>query len=233
MFEDLDDPQPPFTSSVQREMVATRAQELRHRRRSLTRGAAALVVILVASGITAAVVSTQPAPRARTATGPSSTSRTRDQASAGQRAATDSPSAQTQAGEGMPGFGTSSAPGPPPPCPKHALRPSDRTGRYCGPAPHAGNGLGPGGECTGLESKPPCGPGVVIDRYYAYTLPVRCDGLIVFDGRRWYATLTPPTDEPDIDVWMGLESAHSARWIGPLGSVGYIPDTGQAPPGCS
>jgi hypothetical protein len=233
MFEDLDDPQPPFTSSVQREKVAARARALRHRRRALARGATALVVVLVVSGITAAVVSTQPAQRARTATGPSSTSRTQDRSAASQRNATDNPYAQTQAGLGVPGFGSSSAPRTPPPCPTHAVKPSDKTGTYCGPTPYAGNGLGPGGECTGQESKPPCGPGVVIGRYYAYTLPVRCDGLIVFGGRRWYATLTPPTDEPDIDVWMRLESAHSARWISPLGSVGYLPDTGQSPPGCS
>jgi hypothetical protein len=234
VFEHLDDPQPPVTTSVQREKVAARARELRRRRRALTRGATALVVVLVAaSGITTAVVSNQTAQHAKTAAGPSSTSRTHDRSSASQRSATDDPYPQTPAGLAKPGFGVSSIPPTPPPCPKHALKPSDKTGRYCGPAPHAGNGLGPGGECTGQESKPPCGPGVVVGRYYAYTLPVKCNGLIVFDGRRWYATLTPPTDEPDIDVWMRLESTNSARWISSLGSVGFIPDTGQSPPVCS
>jgi hypothetical protein len=131
-----------------------------------------------------------------------------------------------------PSDGEKSRPFKPAPCPANASQPSNATGQYCGPAPHAGDGFGPGGECTGQETRPPCGPGAMIGMYYAYTLPQRCNGLIIFDGRRWYATLTPPTPEPDIDVWIQLESTNAVRWISPAGSVEFVPDVGQAAPSC-
>src|SRR6266498_2932754 len=54
---------------------------------------------------------------------------------------------------------------------------------FCGPPHAAGNGAGPEGVCLGTETAPPCGPGAVPGRYYPCTLPLRCDGLVVFDGK--------------------------------------------------
>ncbi len=121
-----------------------------------------------------------------------------------------------------------SSPGPRPrPCPPDQVEPSMATGSYCGPSPQRGNGLGADGVCTGQEAIPPCGPGVVPNQYYAYTVPGTCDGLIIFDGQRWVAELTPPTAVPDTYVWMQLSPESALRWIGPTGSVGYRPYTGQ------
>jgi len=126
--------------------------------------------------------------------------------------------------------GPSSAP---PHCPAHQLEPSF-TGSYCGPVPTAGNGLGPSGECTGRETTPPCGPGMIVGRYYAYTLPGRCDGRLILDGRRWLSELPPPTPVPDMYVWVRLgPSDQHAGFISPNGSVGFDIDSGQPPPVCS
>jgi hypothetical protein len=107
------------------------------------------------------------------------------------------------------------------------------TGRYCGPLPTPGNGLGPNGECTGRETTVPCAAGVVPGKYYTFTLPGRCDGVIVFDGRRWISELPPPTDVPDFDVWMRLDPNGGLGFIGPRGAVGFNPDNGQAPGACT
>jgi len=112
-------------------------------------------------------------------------------------------------------------------CPADRSTPTARDGHYCGPAPHAGNGSGPDGICTGTETVPPCGPGVVPGRYYAYTIPGTCSGLITFDGRRWVSELPPPRAVPDFTVWMGLGPSGTPRWIGPDGSVGFRPYVGQ------
>ncbi len=85
-----------------------------------------------------------------------------------------------------------SGPAPvPPPCPADQSQPA-MNGRFCGPNPTRGTGLGPSGECTGRETTPPCGPGMIAGRYYAYTLPGRCDGSLILDGRRWRSELPPP-----------------------------------------
>lgn len=122
-------------------------------------------------------------------------------------------------------------PGKPPPaplpCPANDITPSMATGSFCGPRPPAGSGLGPGGECTGKETIPPCGPGAVPNRYYAYTMPGTCSGLIIFDGRQWVAELTPPTRVPGADVWMQITAGGAVGWISPTGSVGFQPYTGQ------
>lgn len=101
------------------------------------------------------------------------------------------------------------------------------TGRYCGPAPTAGNGLGTDGLCTGQESSPPCGAGVVRDRYYAYTMPGTCQGLIIFDGQQWVSELPPVTRVPPFYVWMRL-GADTLGFIAPTGAVGFEPYHGQA-----
>ena len=124
-------------------------------------------------------------------------------------------------------------PTPSVPCPTHQTVPSFN-GSYCGPQPIAGNGLGPSGECTGRESVPPCGPGMVVGRYYAYTLPGRCDGRLILNGRHWISELPPPTPVPDMDVWVSVGPGdRHAGFISPNGAVGFDLDHGQATPVCS
>jgi hypothetical protein len=72
----------------------------------------------------------------------------------------------------------------------------------------------------------------VVGRYYAYTLPLRCDGRTIFDGRSWVSELPPPTDMAPMHVWMALSSATSAGFIAPQGSVGFNLDTGGPPTPC-
>jgi len=118
-----------------------------------------------------------------------------------------------------------------PACPPGA-GPSWVGGTFCGPTPGPGNGAGLDGECTGSETAPPCGPGAVPGHYYAYTLPVRCDGRIIFDGRAWVSELPPPQDGPPMYVWMALSSDGHAGFIGPQGAVGFEPYAAQAPSVC-
>jgi hypothetical protein len=132
----------------------------------------------------------------------------------------------------VPSGAQSSPPPAPRPCPANQVEPSMATGSFCGPLPPRGNGLGADGVCTGQETTPPCGPGVVPNRYYAYTLPGKCDGLFIFDGRRWVAELTPSPDA-NTYVWMQLSAADAVRWIGPTGSVGFRPYSGLPVAPCS
>ncbi|MGO9027071.1 MAG: hypothetical protein ACLQOZ_00355 [Acidimicrobiales bacterium] len=227
----LDDPDPPAATASHRTEVARRAHRRRAQRATLS-GGAGLVAVLLAVGLSVALVGSGSSRPERSAGGPDVT-------------VPGSAHASTSAGPGHAGplagsaNGTEFAPSQsnaaptPAPCPADATIPSEQAGRYCGPTPTAGNGLGPNGECTGHETDPPCGPGVVAGTYYAYTLPVRCDGVVLVDGRRWYSELTPPATEQDIDVWMLLSAAGQLRWIGPEGSGGLVPDTGQAAPTCS
>jgi hypothetical protein len=120
----------------------------------------------------------------------------------------------------------------PAPCRVDQQTPTMATGSYCGPAPHAGNGAGPDGTCTGTETTPPCGPGVVPRRYYAYTMPGTCKGLITFAGKQWVSELPPPSAEPDFYVWMSLGPNGGLGWIGPNGAVGFQPYVGQALKAC-
>jgi hypothetical protein len=132
------------------------------------------------------------------------------------------------------GFSGGACSGPPPspvPCPAGQTEPSF-SGTYCGPEPPPGNGLGPQGECTGRETAPPCGAGVVEGRYYAFTLPGTCDGRVVFDGRLWDSELPPDRRVPDMYVWMRLGSLDSAGFISPRGAVGFRLDTGEPPRAC-
>jgi hypothetical protein len=134
---------------------------------------------------------------------------------------------------GTAGLHAQSTPAPDaPPCPVGQSVPSDAIGRYCGPTPGPGSGSGPDGTCTGSETVPPCGPGAEPDRYYAYTMPGTCNGLITFDGRQWVAELTPPTTSPDSYVWMRLTPSGLLGWIGPTGAVGFQAYTGQALSSC-
>jgi hypothetical protein len=106
-------------------------------------------------------------------------------------------------------------------------------GRFCGPTPTRGTGLGPSGECTGRETSPPCGPGMVAGRYYAYTLPGRCDGRLILDGRRWRSELPPPKPVPDMYVWVSVDRGDQhAGFISPKGSVSFEPDHGTPASTC-
>jgi hypothetical protein len=121
-----------------------------------------------------------------------------------------------------------SGPGPvPPPCPTDLTVPSMATGGFCGPLPSAGNGRGDDGECTGQETTAPCCPTLVLGRYYSYTMPGSCDGLTIFDGRRWVSELPPSSPVADFDVWIALTTSDTAVWISPKGSVGLQPYAGQ------
>lgn len=136
-------------------------------------------------------------------------------------------------GVSAPGVAAVDPPGPLPSCPSPAgNRPSDALGTFCGPSPHAGNGLGPDGTCTGAETGPPCGPGAVPGRYYAYTVPGSCEQGLIFDARRWDSELPPPTPIPDFFVWIAISSNGVAGWISPQGAVGLQPASRPIPVGC-
>ena len=72
----------------------------------------------------------------------------------------------------------------------------------------------------------------MVGRYYAYTLPGTCGGLVDFDGRQWVSELPPPTPVPAFDVWMRLGPT-GLGWISPRGAVGFMPYDGQALAGCT
>lgn len=223
----------------------TRRAELRlrrlRRRRALAAGAAAVVVagslsvagVLLSGGAGPGEQATRGGPTA--AISPASPSPARPAAGSGSTGGdTLAPSDRLPAS--APGFGVL-GPGPhppsaPAPCPTGSDLPRIVGGRYCGPNPPAGDGSGPGGECTTLDTSPPCGPGVVPGRYYAYTLPGTCSGLVVFDGRQWLSELPPPTPVPAMEVWMALTAHGGAGFISPSGSVGFVPYTGQPLPSC-
>ena len=121
----------------------------------------------------------------------------------------------------------------PPPCPTNLTTPTWND-TFCGPKPPPGNGFGPSGECTGRENAPPCGPGMIPGRYYAYTLPGRCDGRLIFGGKRWRSELPPPMPVPDMYVWMRIDAnGRTAGFISPNGSVTIEPDTGQPASVCT
>lgn len=124
---------------------------------------------------------------------------------------------------------SSASPTPPPTSASPAIQPPpDPTAN---PAP-AGNGNGPGGLCNGTEKVPPCGPGAVVGQAYPYTLPLQCDGDVIFDGRMWRLTLLPSSDLPPIHVWMTLTGPTGAGWQSPDGSVGLAPMPAGPAPTC-
>ena len=101
-------------------------------------------------------------------------------------------------------------------------------GTFCGPAPGPGNGSGPGGSCLGSETAPPCGPGMVAGRYYAYTIVNTCANEYI-DGRWWKAELQGGSGT--MNVWISVNAGGSgAGWIGPNGAVGFVPSAAN---GCT
>jgi hypothetical protein len=253
-FDDLDDASPPPSSSSYRVEVGRRIRRHRRRRQLMVSGLAAAIVF----GATFTAVNLRnPAPttnalKATSSAGP-------DQVywpSAGTPGLGSAPpflsplgpstgiqsdaagtTATAGAGSGWGAGEPSSTASPPPdslpattqPCPT----PTWEGGNYCGPPPQPGNGSGPGGRCSGDETAPPCGPGAVVGSYYAYTLPVRCDGLITFDGRRWTSDLLPPSSGPDLWVWMRLAPGGHLRFVSPVGTIGFTSGKGHASPTCS
>jgi hypothetical protein len=250
MFDDLDDPSPPVPAPTHRLEVDRRIRRIRHQRRAMIGGLA--VAIMFGGTFTAINVrSSVPVKSALKSTRSAlhnqmswpSVSATPDLSQAQRGLSTLGPSGGTTA-SGASGDSASratSAPAPAPapaaaaapaPCPAHSPNPSWQNGRYCGPAPRAGNGSGPNGLCSGRETTPPCGRGVVVGKYYAYTLPERCDGRITFGRRLWDSELPPPANGPDLWVWMRLGPGGELRFISPEGTVGFTPDKGQPPPSC-
>ena len=206
MYEDLDDPFAPNPQGRHRVEVARRVREVRLRRRLAMAG---IVVIVVAAGATLSTLGGAAGTRHQTAS---------------------NSSPKIKASTPTTVKGTPSGAATTQPCPSDSNTPSMASGSYCGPAPHAGNGLGPNGECDGHETLPPCGAGAVVGTYYAYTEPQDCAGNpIYFDGRLWYSTLGPPANLPDTYVWMALEPDGQLEAISPTESIGFNPDTGQAP----
>lgn len=120
-------------------------------------------------------------------------------------------------------IGTSTVLGCPP-----ITYPEQVGGRFCGPAPGPGNGDGVSGSCLGTETAPPCGPGMIAGKYYAYTLITTCTNDYI-DGRWWRNEL--PGGSGPMDVWISVNATGSgAGWIGPDGAVGFAPSTAS---GCS
>ncbi len=96
-------------------------------------------------------------------------------------------------------------------------------GHFCGPAPGPGSGHGLDGSCLGTETAPPCGPGMVAGRYYAYTLISSCANDYI-DGRWWRNEL--PGGSGPLDVWVSVNATGTgAGWIGSNGAVGFEPST--------
>jgi hypothetical protein len=197
------------------------------RRRRRTRLAAAAAGVVVVVGVTAgafAAVGNGGSPM-RSEAGPS--------APVAPRPTRNGPSNTFGPVHSSPSNGAQAPGAGPVSCPPRSTAPTLVGGELCGPPPPAGNGFGVDGECTGRETTPPCGPGVVPGRYYAYTVPGSCTGLVIFDGRRWVSELPPPSPVAPFPVWMRLDtSGQMLGSIGPDGAVGYVPDTGQPLDAC-
>ncbi len=107
-----------------------------------------------------------------------------------------------------------------PSCPPIAF-PEWVGGYFCGPAPGPGNGYGLDGSCIGTEQAPPCGPGMVPDKSYPYTLIGSCTNYYI-DGRWWRNQL--PGGSGPVKVWISVNTTGtSARLMGPNGAVGFEP----------
>jgi hypothetical protein len=246
MFYDLDDPSPPRAASTHRAEVARRVRRVRHQRQIMFSGLAVAIVF----GATFTAVSLRTPAPVTTAVGAASgasnqmfwpTVGSPDPRSAPPELSPLGPSmgvrgdATTGSANGGAGaLNSGSSPlSLPATTPTRCPTPTWEGGQYCGPAPQPGNGNGSDGKCSGNEPTAPCGPGAVVGTYYAYTLPVRCDGRITFDGRRWDSELPPPANGAEVWVWMRLEPGGHLRFVAPNGTVGFNPDRGKPPPSCN
>ena len=216
---------PPATSDGVLEGVQRRV--VRRRRRGREAIGAALVVLVSGGAVAGLALTASPqfatSPPAHVTTVPGSTTPSRSQSSG---------SDGNFSSAGTPAQGLGRPPSEAPPCPAVQSVPSMDTGRFCGPAPGPGSGLGPSGVCAGTETVPPCGQGVIPGHFYAYTMPGTCSGLATFDGRQWVSELPPPTPAPAFEVWIQLSADGSVRWIAPTGSVGLRPYGGQGLTAC-
>jgi hypothetical protein len=243
-FDDLDDPSPPRPSPTHRVEVGRRIRRHRRRQQLMAGGLAAAIVF----GATFTAVNFRtPAPttnalKAASSAGPDQvywpSAGTPGLGSAPPFLSPLGPSTGIQsdavgttatAGAGSAASLPQNFQATSQPCPT----PAWEGGSYCGPPPQPGNGSDPGGRCSGHETAPPCGPGAVVGTYYAYTLPVRCDGLITFDGRRWTSDLLPPSRGPDLWVWMRLAPGGHLRFVSPVGTIGFTSGKAHASPTCS
>jgi hypothetical protein len=216
---------PPATSIGVLHEVQRRVARRRRRVREVIGGA---LVVLVSGGTAAGLaLSASPqmtaVPLAHATVAPSTTAPARLPSAYSRHAADSVGSAQAN---------LNGPPPMPPPCPTDLNTPTMASGSFCGPVPGPGYGLGPNGTCTGSETDAPCGSGVVPGRFYAYTMPGTCSGLVTFDGKQWVSELPPPNPVPAFDVWIQLSGDGSVRWIAPTGSVGLKPYAGQPPAEC-
>jgi len=219
---------PPASSTGVLGSVQRRVARRRRRAREVVGG---LLVVLVGGG-TAAGLALSASPQ-MSAVPPTQVTRLPSATVPSPSPSSGSPSSTSSASASGASQGDFNArPATPPPCPAGQKTPSMTSGRFCGSTPGPGNGLGPGGTCTGKETDVPCGPGVKPSQFYAYTVPGNCSGLMDFDGRQWVSEMPPPNPVPAFDVWIQLSANGSVRWIAPTGSVGLVPYRDQALPGC-
>jgi hypothetical protein len=69
---------------------------------------------------------------------------------------------------------------------------------------------------------------------YAYSLPGRCDGRLILDGRQWRSELPPDHPVHDLYGWVSISAdRRHAGWFGPQGALGIDLDTGQPVNGCA
>lgn len=260
-FDDLDDPSPPAPASTHRAEVTRRIRRIRHRRQ-LMAGGLAMAIVFGATFTAVNLRAPAPVNKALSAPsgasnqmfwpttgspgpgspppalspwGPSIPTQSDATAAAG-AAGTGSGSGAAGTGPGAAGANAGAA------APSQLFSPATTVtpcpdpawigGQYCGPAPEPGNGSGPGGRCSGQETTPPCGRGVVIGNSYAYTFAVRCDGRITFDGRQWESDILPPANGPDLWVWMRLAPGGHLRFVSTDGTLGFTPVQGHATPHC-
>ena len=236
---DLDDPSPPLVASNHRVEVARRVRRIRHRRRLTFSGLAVAIVF----GATFAAVSLRtPAPTTN-ALGAASGSDNQmfwptvgspDPGSAppmlsplgpSTGAPNDQANATTGTGSGL-GTGSpnsaSSLPGSHRRRPwRRAPIPPGRVGSTAVRPPSPGTESGRGGQCSGQETTPPCGPGP----WSAPTTPIPSQlsamagsSSMVAGGTR---TSASPTNGPDLWGWMRLGPGGRLRFTGPDGTIGF------------
>lgn len=116
------------------------------------------------------------------------------------------------------------------PCPSGQTSPTVISGQFCGPLPRQGNGNGVSGSCSGSETSPPCGQGVEINQYYAYTLIPGCT-TVLFDGDVWTSDLPiPSTEQSPRFVWMLLDSTGEVHGVSNSASITFVRESSNSAP---
>ncbi len=85
--------------------------------------------------------------------------------------------------------------------------------------------------CTAASGGPPCGAGAIPGHAYAYLLPARCAGAILFDGRRFTAPQPDrwPTSATTGSIRLDTTPAATATFTGAGITLGLVPASGPAP----